>query len=185
MRLFGEWKHAERDRRRRAVTYVRALHAEPLEEEVAWLAATAAGGDSDHARWEWRYARRALGLLVAQRDALDDRTPSLVALELTEGLARDGHIAVGMLPLAERQFNERLAAYRDALASRSGEPTPTRVARILLAFTGTVRPKPEVLAHAAGVLARYLAEIGAALGHAFGSPSLPEDLPPSAVGGAG
>ncbi|AHG91122.1 hypothetical protein J421_3585 [Gemmatirosa kalamazoonensis] len=183
MRLFGDWQ-AERDRRRRAAGYVRALHAEPLDDEVAWLAGAAAGGDADHARWEWRYARRALGLLVAQRNALDDRTPSLIAQELSEAFTRDPYIAVGALTLAERQFNERLAAYRDALASRSGEPTGTRVARILLAFTGQVRPKPEVLAHAATVLTRYLAEVGSALEHAFGTPSLPEDVPPSAVGGA-
>jgi hypothetical protein len=183
VRLFGDWQ-AERDRKRRAASFVRALHAEPVEEEVAWLANAAAGGDADHARWEWRYARRSLGLLVAQRDALDDRTPSLVAQELSEALARDPHIAVGALALAERQFNERLAAYRDALASRSGEPTGTRLARILLAFTGQVRPKPEILAHAAGILSRQLTEVGSALAHAFGAASLPEDVPPSAVGGA-
>jgi len=182
VRLFGDWQ-AERDRKRRAASFVRALHAEPVEEEVAWLANAAAGGDADHARWEWRYARRSLGLLVAQRDALDDRTPSHIARELSEALTRDPHIAVGALTLAERQFNERLAAYRDALASRSGEPTGTRLARILLAFTGMVRPKPEVLAHAATVLGRYLAEVSSALEHAFGTPSLPEDVPPSAVGG--
>jgi hypothetical protein len=182
VRLFGDWQ-ADRDRRRRTAAYIRALHVEPPEPDVEWLAGAAAGGDLDHARWEWRYARRGLGLLIAQRDALDDLTPSLVAQALSEGLARDPHIAVGMLPLAERQFNERLAAYRDALASKSGEPTPTRVARILLAFTGTVRPRPEILAHASGVFARHLSELGAALEHAFGSPSLPDDVPPSAVGG--
>jgi hypothetical protein len=184
MRIFGDW-HAERDRRRRASSFVRALHAEPAEDDVAWLAAAAAGGDADHARWEWRYARRALGLLVAQRDALDDRTPSLVAQELSEALARDPYIAVGALALAEKQFNERLAAYRDALASRSGEPTPVRVARILLAFTGLIRPRAEVLERAAVTTGRYLGEIATALEHAFGSASLPDDVPPSAVSDAG
>jgi len=183
VRLFGDWT-AERDRKRRAASFVRALHAEPDEEDVAWLAATAAGGDTDHARWEWRYARRALGLLVAQRDSLDDRTPSLVAQELSESLARDPNIAVGALALAGKQFNERLSAYRDALLSRSGEPTATRVARILLAFTGLVRPKPDVLARAAATLGRYLGEVSVALEQAFGSASLPEDVPPSSVGGA-
>jgi hypothetical protein len=181
--LFGG-RQPERDRRRRASAFVRALHAEPDDEDVTWLADAATGGDGDHARWEWRYARRALGLLVSQRDALDDRTPSLVAFELSEALARDPHIAVGMLPLAERQFNERLSAYRDALASRSGEPTATRLARILLAFSGTIRPRPEVLSRAALTLGRYVAEVSSALEHAFGSASLPEDVPPSAVDGA-
>ncbi|MBV9879360.1 MAG: hypothetical protein JO180_02640 [Gemmatirosa sp.] len=180
MRLFGDWQ-ADRDRRRRAATFVRALHAEPGDEDVAWLADVAAGGDVDHARWEWRYARRALGLLLAQRDALDDRTASLVALELSEALVRDPHVAVGMLTLAERQFNERLAAYRDALRSRSGEGVGTRLARILLAFAGTVRPKPEILARGAAALDRYVDEVSAALAAAFGAPNLPEDVAPSSA----
>ena len=178
MRLFGD---RSTDRRRRAAAYARALFIEPAAADVEWLAAVAAGGDVDHAAWEWRYARRALGLLVAQRNALDDLTPSMVAHEVNEGIARDPQIAVGMLPLAQRQFNERLSAYRDALASRSGEGTGTRVARILLAFAGTIRPKPDDLAHAAETLTRCLEETGAALEAAFGSPSLPDDLPPSAV----
>src|SRR5438270_10337116 len=128
MALFGRWR-AARQLRRKAEQYVTALVTEPATDDVLWLAGVATHGDEDHARWEWRYARRALGLLVAQRDALDDRTPSLIAQELSEALARDPHIAVGALALAERQFNERLAAYRDALASRSGEPTGTRLAR--------------------------------------------------------
>lgn len=178
MRLFGD---RSTDRRRRAAAYVGALFGEPAAADVEWLAAVATGGDVDHAAWEWRYARRALGLLVAQRNALDDLTPSIVAHEINEWIARDRLIAPGMLPLAQRQFNERLSAYRDALASRSAESTSTRAARILLAFAGTVRPKPDDLARAAESLARCLEEAGAALEVAFGSPSLPEDLPPSAV----
>lgn len=183
MRIFGgERGGGDRDRRRRAASYVRALHADPTPADTTWLAHVAAGGDVDHAAWEWRYARRAVGLLVAQRDSLDDLTPSLVAQELTEALGRDPHVAVGMLPLADRQFNERLAAYRDALASRSGEATGVRLARILLAFTGTVRPRPDDLARAGETLARYVEEASSALALAFGSPTLPEDVPPSAAG---
>jgi hypothetical protein len=181
VRLFGDRSSDRGDRRRRAAAYVRALQSEPALADVTWLAGAAAGGDTDHASWEWRYARRAVGLLVAQRDALDDLTPSLVAQELSEALTRDPHVAVGMLPLAERQFNERLAAYRDALASRSGETLGVRLARILLAFTGTVRPKPEILARAGESMARCVEEASAALEHAFGSPSLPDDVPPSAA----
>jgi len=181
VRLFGD-RQGERDRRRRAAaSYVRWLHTEPADDVVAWLAESAGGGDLDHARWEWRYARRALGLLVAQRDSLDDLTPSLVAQELSEALGRDPHVAVGMLDLAERQFNERLAAYRDAMRSRSGEPLGTRVARILLAFTGSIRPRPDVLAHGDATLTQYVDAASAALAHAFGTASLPEDVPPSAA----
>src|SRR5207253_853101 len=124
---------------------------------------------------------RAIGLLVAQRDALDDLTASLVAQELTESLARDPFVAVGMLALASQQFNERLAAYRDAMRSRSGEPIGTRLARILLAFTGTVRPKPEALTRAGGILVGHMDEASTALEQAFGSAALPDDIPPSAA----
>lgn len=178
MRLFGD---RSADRRRRAALYVRALHADPAPADVEWLAAVATGGDADHAAWEWRYARLALGQLVAQRNALDDLTPSIVAQEIGEALSRDPRVAVGMLPLAQRQFQERLSGYRDALASRSGEGTGARVARILLAFSGTVRPKPDVLMRAGETLAAHLEGCGAALETAFGASSLPDDVPPSAV----
>ena len=181
MRFFSERKPSV-DRRRSAATYVRTLLEHPASDDVAWLAATAAGGDLDHATWEWRYARRAIGLLIAQRDALDDLTPSLVAQELADASSRDPNVAADLLPLAERQFNERLAAYRDALASRSGEALGVRLGRILLAFTGTVRPKPEVLARAAESLARYADTSSSGLASAFGAATLPEDVPPSAAG---
>ncbi len=173
MALFGTRSSAP-DLRQQTASFVHTLYVEPPDADVRWLADTAGGGDADHARWEWRYARRALGLLVAQRDALDDRTPSLVAHALSDDLARDPHIAVGMLPLAERQFNERLAAYRDALTSRGAESASARVARILLAFTGTIRPRPEHLDHAATLMARVLSDVSTALAHAFGTPPLSE-----------
>ena len=57
------WR-AGRERQRRAAAVVAALAAEPDEADVAWLADAGANGDVDHARWELRYARAALGLLV-------------------------------------------------------------------------------------------------------------------------
>ena len=57
---------------------MRTLMSEPGPDDVDWLATRATRGDIDHARWELRYLRRALGVLVAQRDSLDDRTPSEV-----------------------------------------------------------------------------------------------------------
>ena len=82
MPLFARWR-AERDLQRKADRYVERLVAEPGDDDVRWLAHAATRGDTDHARWELRYAKRALGLLTAERDALDDRTGSLVARALT------------------------------------------------------------------------------------------------------
>ena len=69
---------------RKAEGFAVVLRGEPAAEDVAWLAHAATKGDTDHAAWELRYARRALGVLVAQRDALDDRTGSGVARAVTD-----------------------------------------------------------------------------------------------------
>jgi hypothetical protein len=172
-----------RDAKRQAASYVRVLWEEPADTDVRWLAETATAGDLDHARWELRYARRALGLLVAQRDALDDLTGSLVARALQESLASDPAVAVGASALAGRQFNERLAAYRDALQQRSRESPGIRLGRVLLVFAGSVRAaRGAGLAPAGELLARYLEEANAALRQAFGAPDLPEDARPSTLG---
>lgn len=180
MALFGG---PARDARRRADGYVRAIWAEPGDDTVHWLADTATGGDLDHARWELRYARRALGLLVAQRDALDDRTGSLVARAATEAMAADPAVAVSAAALAERQFNDRLAAYRDALQQRSAEPAGTRLGRVLLVFAGSVRAARGAGLEPAGLLlAGWLDDANAALRQAFGTAELPEDERPSTIG---
>jgi hypothetical protein len=177
--LFGGRARAERHA---ATAYVQAAFAEPPADDVRWLATLATGGDEDHAAWELRYARRAAALLLAQRDALDDRTGSLVAHALDEAMAADPHVAADMADLATRQFNERLAAYRDALDARSRESRGVRIGRVLLVFSGSVRAaRGTGLAAAAGVCDRYVAELGAALAAAFGQAELPEDQPPSAL----
>ena len=184
MPFLGEWR-ADRQRRRRAAQYVQALLAEPSPPDVRWLADVAAGGDVDHAMWELRYARRALGLLAAQRDALDDRTASLVAHALAASLDTDPLIDPEKRDVAERQLNTRLGSYREALAARgSREGTGVRLARMLLAYAGRVAPGPDDLAHAADLLAGYLAEANDALRLHFGAAALPEHLPPSAAQGA-
>src|SRR5947199_9634982 len=119
MPLFARWR-AERDLARKAAAYVAAIFRDPDPTDVEWLATTATRGDTDHAQWELRYARRALGLIAAQRDALDDRTASIVARELSEAVSRDSRIAAGMTETAERQFNARLSAYRTGLAAKAG-----------------------------------------------------------------
>ena len=177
--LFSEWR-AERRERRAAMAYVATLFAEPDAADIAWLAAAATGGDEDRAAWELRYFSRSLGMLTAQRDAVDDRTASAVARALGEALAADPRIAAGMTKVAERQFNVRLRYYAEALEARGdGEVFADRLGRALLLTAGAMRPDPEDLARAGAMTARLLERANAALREGFGEAQLPEDLPPS------
>jgi hypothetical protein len=182
--MFGDLRRwlAERPLRQRAVGYVDLLLREPEDEDSRWLAGLA-GGDVDHARWELRYARRALGLHVAGRDALDDRTASAVAEALTYALRRDHNVAADKLGVVERQLNARLRGYGDALSQRgAGDPTAVRLARVLLAFSGARDPgDPAAIARAGEVLAGYVTSANEALRDQFGAASLPDDVAPSRV----
>jgi hypothetical protein len=180
--LFSEWR-AEWRLRRGGLAYVATITAEPDETDVRWLASTGTAGDVDRARWELRYARRALGLLVAERDALDDRTGSIVARALADGLRVDRNIAPGMVRVAERQFNERLSTYRRVLTSRGlEEGTGARLGRALLQVSGgSANAGEESIPRGGELLARYLGEANEALRRCFGAPSLPEHEPPSTL----
>jgi len=182
MPFFTRWR-IERQQQRHADAYVAALLREPSDGDVAWLARAATRGDEDHARWELRYARRSIGLLVAQRDALDDRTASLVAQVLGAAFETDQHIDQGRFGLVERQFNARLSAYRDAIAARTAD-TSTRLGQTLLAFSGgSFRDVDETVRRAGDVVAGYESEANEALRSAFGIAVLPEHVPPSAAAG--
>ncbi len=187
MSWWQAWRE-QRQWRRRAASFLRSLQQEPAASDVEWLARHGTAGDADHARWELRYARRALGLLTAQRDALDDRTPSLIARELTHSFATDPNIAADRRVIAERQFNDRLRAYADALERRDAspmEPTRARLGRALLAFAGNTAQDERHTVRAGDLLAGYLLEANEALRREFGSASLPEDVPPSALQSGG
>lgn len=180
MAFFKEWR-AARQLQRKADQFVAALTAEPEQSDVSWLAVTATKGDEDHARWELRYARRALGLLVAQRDALDDRTSSLVARALGDAFGRDDRIGADRRELAERQFNARLSAYRDAMGAR-GSDVSTRLGQTLLAFSGgSFRDLDDNVRRAGSLVDGYAREANEALRTVFGTAVLPENVPPSAV----
>lgn len=185
MPLFARWR-ADRELQRKAAAYVAVLFKEPDDEDVRWLATTATRGDIDHARWELRYARRALGLIAAQRDALDDRTASVVAREISEAFVRDRSIAAGMVDTAERQFNARLSAYRDGLAARGGAAMAGRMGQTLFAFSGgSFTRQNENIDRAGQLLAAYGSESNDALRATFGVASLPEHVPPSEMAAAG
>jgi len=185
MNFLRHWR-AERLRRAGASVYVAAILAEPSPADVRWLADEATGGDTDHARWELRYARRATGLLVAQRDALDDRTASLVSAALGRAWLRDPDIASDRRAISARQFNTRLAAYADALTEKSRDERSTlRLARTLLGFAGRLDPTPLELQAAGDRVAIYLREASDALRTAFGAAALPDDIAPSDLAAKG
>jgi hypothetical protein len=182
MALFQRWR-AERTLRRKAEQYVAQLSGEPTAADVGWLAATATRGDEDHASWELRYARRAIVLLVAQRDALDDRTSSAVASVLADAFQRDDRIDSDRRELAERQFNARLSAYRDALGARVPDAT-VRLGQTLIAFSGgTFRDADSNVRRAGEIVSGYAREANEALRSVFGAAALPENVAPSAMAG--
>jgi hypothetical protein len=178
--LTPEWR-AARDRRRRAVAFLAAVRREPDDADATWLAAAAARDDADHARWELRYARLALAVLTAQRDALDDRTGSDVVAALDEALRDDPRVDPGMQELVARQLNDRLSAYREALVARGGTVgSGERLGRVLLAFASDgARSAGAPLPRAVELLSGYIAEANQALRSVYGEATLPEHLPPS------
>jgi hypothetical protein len=161
------------------LAYVAKASTEPDESDVEWLAAIIGDGDIDRARWELRYARRALASLVAERDALDDRTGSEVAREMRLALQMDRSVAAGMVALAERQLSQRLGYFRTAFSDRSTtEPIEVRLARVFLDRLG-VRDVSTNVDRTASIVKRYLEASQDALRGAFGVAAVPEDQPPS------
>lgn len=176
--FFGKARAAEQHRRA-VQTYIQAASAEPDDQDVEWLASIAGDGDLDRARWELRYARRGLAILVAEREALDDRTGSAVAREMRQALQMDRGVAAGMVAVAERQLNQRLTSFRTALADRNAGDSPAlRVARVLLDRVG-VRDISGNVERASAIVRAYLESSQDALRRAFGVASVPEDIPPS------
>jgi len=182
--FLAEWREQRRLRRSAAV-YVATLLGEPDADDASWLSDVATRGDVDRAQWELRYARRAAGLLSAERDALDDRTASAVAHELGESWSKDRNIAAEMRHAAEQQFNARLRALGHALNARSSpEPTAARLGKALLFSAGLSFPTPTDVDRAGAIVSRYLEQANDALRKAFGTATLPENVAPSALKGA-
>ena len=165
------------------MTFVRSLQDEPGEDDVRFVAEHVTAGDVDHARWELRYARRALGLLTAERDALDDRTASAVSRALGESIEHDRQIDSAKRPVAQRQQNDRLYAYRLALANREAHvPTATRLGRTLLTFGGgAALDDSRAMERLGTTLAQYMLDANQRLREVFGTAELPDDVAPSKV----
>jgi hypothetical protein len=179
--LFRRWRD-EHALERRARAVARAALAEPDESDVRWLSERGTSGDADHARWEWRYARRAFAIIVAQRDALDDRTGSAVAAAIGLALARDPLIDAAKRGVATRQFNDRLSGYSAILRDRDpSAPTSERLARALFVFSGTADPSGADLSRGGTALSAMLADANATLSLHFGAADLPADVAPSAL----
>jgi len=123
-------------------------------------------------------------MLAAQRDDVDDRTAAAVGRALTESFHGDRTIARDRAEVALRQFNERLAAYREVLAARQTTPTRQRLGQVLLTFLGRPTSASEDTAVRAGeIVEQALASANGALRREFGDVTLPENVVPSEAAG--
>ncbi len=182
MTSMSKWstQQHEREWERRASSFVSTLMTEPEPSAVKRLAAIG-DLDADHARWELRYLRRALGLLIAGRDALDDRTASLVGQALAKAVEHDPSAAPAMRSMSATQFNSRLRLYRDLMGQRGASRTPVgQIGEALLGFAGG-RPGNDQGAWAPSWVASELDRANEALRHEFGTVELPDDIAPSAM----
>ena len=175
MGMLGEWR-AARERKRRSASYLDALLHAPDPADTTWLAGLA--GSADVARRELAFARRAIGLIVAERDALDDRTASDVAHQLAAVLDRE----VRETPEIGREWAERWRSYTAALAVRGDAESPSaRLARVLLTGAGVANPRTDDLIRATTLVVATRTRANEVLRSVFGVASLPEDVRPSAM----
>jgi hypothetical protein len=173
-----------RFRERRAIVggakaYVARIITDPASDDADWLS-TFTNGDLDHASWELRYLRFAIGLITARQHSLEDRLPAVVSHELMSEFARDKRIASPNLSMAESQFNARLRSYTEAFHARAlAEPWERRIGRALLEFTGLAPRDDAAIERAARIAASYFDEAAEALRTSFGVTTLPEHIAPS------
>lgn len=179
MSILSEWRVA-RERRKLATAYLGAItqqHEAPA--DIEWLTRLTPNGDERLAARELQFARRAIGLIVAERDALDDRTASDVAHQVAGVISAEArHDAV-----VGRAWIERWRACTSALAARGSTESPAaRLARVMLAGSGVGQPTPEQLVRATQYILTLRTGANEALRTAYGSASLPDDVRPSALG---
>ena len=176
MGVYSEWRNARR-RRRCAGEYLDRVLPDSGTDSASWL--TRVGG-RERAASELLLLRRALALIVAERDALDDRTASDVAHCLAPVIAREaqensetGH-----------RWVDRWREYTAALAVRGSAESPSaRLARVLLRGTGVETIDAGTLAATSALVQSARVQANEALRAAFGVASLPDDVRPSAMRG--
>jgi hypothetical protein len=177
MGMWSEWR-AARERNRRASIYLGRLLRHPAGTEVAWLQAS--GASKEDAARELTFAMWAIGLIVAERDALDDRTAADVAHQLAPVISREARSTDHL----GRLWAERWRAYTAALAVRGQVEVPaTRLARVLLGGAGVVEPNAEQVQRATQFVMDTRGAANVALREVFGVAALPEDIRPSALRG--
>ena len=177
MSFLTEWRVA-RERRRRAAVYLGAMTQHVAPADIEWLSRIVEGRNERLATRELEFARRAIGLIVAERDALDDRTASDVAHQLATIISSESRRD----SVAGRAWSERWRAYTGALAARGSLESPAaRMARVMLAGTGVEAPTHEQLVRGTQHMLAVRSAANEALRTAYGSASLPEDIRPSAV----
>jgi len=167
-----------REQRRRqaaAEQYLAAL-LRPLEaDDVRWLQ-ECAGLGREQVQRELLFAQRAIGLIVAERDALDDQTAADVAHAIDATVAKESRAYQD--PAAE--WVDHWLEYHEALAIRGrAEPPMRRIARVLLRRVGVSEPGSPQLVRAVGIVTRHRHAANEALAAAFGVVDLPEDRVPS------
>lgn len=169
---------ALQEKRRRqglAERYVAALLRPASDAEVVWLS-EAGGGSAERAMRELAYAQRAIGLIVAERDALDDQTAADVSHALDAVVARESRERRGQV----EEWAAHWRDYAEALAARGrAEPPLGRIARVLLRRVGVVEPTAEQLSRGVTVVTAFRHAANDVLRAVYGSASLPEDRPPS------
>ena len=177
MGLWTDWR-AQRERSRRAATYLGQLLRTPGPADGAWLRSMSV--PDAVANRELTFAKRAIGLIVAERDALDDRTASDVAHQLAPVITRESRST----PELGREWGERWRSYTAALAVRgSAESPPARLARVLLAGAGVAEPTAEQLTRATQFVLDTRGAANVVLRDVFGVATLPDDIRPSALRG--
>lgn len=177
MGLWSDWR-VGRARHRRASLFLAQINA-PIDQEQLRLLSEA-GVARDFIERELIFARRAVGLIVADRDALDDRTASEIAHGLAPVVAAETrrNESLGL------EWNARWRAYTGALAVRGTADSPAmRLARVLLGGAGIAQPSGEQLQVGTEIIQQMRVTLNDALRRAFGAASMPEDIRPSAIQG--
>ena len=175
MGLIGAWR-ATRERRRLAERYVRGLLTAPETDDVQWLSTHT--GSIAVATRELVFVRRAIALIVAERDALNDSTASDVS-----------HVLAGTIEAEARASNQtgrewamRWRAYSATQAARGQVESPAaRLARVLLEGAGIASPSDLLVTQATKLVQTTRARANESLRAAFGVASLPENIRPSAL----